>query len=416
MSTPPERSIRRSAVREAFLAALDAVDPVTLTSRTVRRLGPWTGPVTVLALGKAAPGMASGALEALPRPPARTVVVTDREADLDGAELHLGGHPFPDGRSVEAGRALLGAAADCHGTLLVLVSGGGSALAEVPAPGLSLDDVAAVQRAVMHAGAPIEDLNLVRRRLSRLKDGGLADASPAGRVVTLVLSDVVDGGAEEVASGPTLRSPRAGADAHEVLASLGLAGSVPPEVWSRLAGPRPAVPDRPHEVEVLADGGTAASAAAAWLSRSGARADVAPDLLRGEARETARRLASRAPAGRVTVAWGETTVTVTGSGTGGRNQEGALSAALVLRGTGGVFGTFGTDGIDGPTDAAGAIVDGTTADRIEASGLDPAARLEDNDAHRALAAAGDLLRTGRTGTNVADLWIAWPGDPPISAA
>lgn len=406
--TPPPVSAVRSAIERAFKAAVEAVDPVRLTAGAVSAHGPWDGEVTVLALGKAAPGMARGALAALPRRPVRTVVVAGRPVDLEDAELHVGGHPFPDVGSVAAGNALLDAARACRDTLLVLVSGGGSALAEVPRSGLSLDELVEAQRAVMLAGAPIEDLNLVRRRLSVLKDGGLAAASPARRIVTLLVSDVVDAGPEDVASGPTLPDRRKGAEALAVVERLGLRERMPPAVIDVLATPRPTPVGRPHDVAVLADGGMAAAAAARALEADGIPAAVRPERLRGEARDEAGRIVSSATGDRAMVAWGETTVTVTGSGSGGRNQEGALAAALALRGTDGVFGSFGTDGIDGPTDAAGAIVDGGTAVRIEAAGLDPAARLADNDAHPALDAAGDLVRTGRTGTNVADVWVMGP--------
>lgn len=402
----------RGAFRAAFAAALVAVDPQPAVARALRRLRV-RGPVRVAAIGKAAPAMARGAADALGDRLLGGVAVSDHlEAVPAGVRLMVGGHPFPDHRSESAGYALLAEAyvTAPRETLLVLVSGGGSALAEVPPVAVTIEDLAATQHALLHGGVPIDEVNTVRRHCSRLKHGALLSRSGAGRVITLLVSDVAGAPATTIASGPTLADATTTAEALEVLDRRGLRTAVPRSVLEHLErGALPALPGPPHLWEVLADGATALAAAERELRNAGYKTQSLGSVLSGEAVEAAGQMAAESEPGRVDLACGETTVTVRGTGRGGRNQSGALAAALALDGESGVFGAFATDGIDGPTDAAGAIVDGATASRARKAGLDPADRLADDDAYPVLAATGDLVVVGPTGTNVADLWMCWRG-------
>jgi hydroxypyruvate reductase len=292
---------------------------------------------------------------------------------------------------------------------LCLLSGGGSALAEVPAGPLTLGDVQETTELLLRSGAPITDVNTVRQQLSTLKGGRLGEAVQ-GPLVTLVVSDVIGSPLPVIASGPTVPAEATAADAREVLRRYGLASSVPPPVWEHLsAAPSPPARDVPfhRRVEVVADGPAAAEGAATAAERLGLTVHQGPVDIVGEADAAAVNAIEAALPG-LTVLAGETTVTVRGAGRGGRNQQAALAAAVLLDGRPGVrFAAMGTDGIDGPTTAAGGMVDGTSAGRMRQAGIDPAAALADNDAHRALAAADDLLACGPTGTNVGDVWLVW---------
>lgn len=410
-------TLRRGLV-DAFRAALSAIDPELVVPRHLRRDGDrlevagqsivWSGSVAVLALGKAAAGMARGVHRALGGLPSTGVVITDHDEPVPaGWRLMLGNHPFPGPDSLEAGSAALELAGGLGtGDLLVaLVSGGGSALAEAPADGLDLEELVAVQQALMAAGAPIEELNRARRHLSTLKNGGLARAAAPARVVTLLISDVIDGPVSDVASGPTLADHSTGAEAAEVIRSR--LGSVAPVRALRTLEERPAplpIPDHPHAV--VADIDTAVRAAAARLGELGSVVWRETSRLRGEASREAGRVLEAARPG-FTVLGGETTVTGASSALGGRNQEAALSAAVAIDGRPGMFAALATDGIDGPTDAAGAIVDGGTVARGRSAGLDPAVQLRRHESHTFLEASSDLVRTGPTGTNVGDIWMIW---------
>jgi hydroxypyruvate reductase len=231
--------------------------------------------------------------------------------------------------------------------------------------------------------------------MSQLKNGGLLAASGAARAITLLVSDVIDADPSVIASGPTLADDSTPSQAEAVIRHR--LGVDPPRLGSRREPGR-----HHHRWQVIADGTIAAHAAAGVLE-----AEVWTTRLRGESSEQATAMVSARGEGAI-VATGETTVTVRGPGVGGRNQEAALAAAIALDGGMGWFAAIGTDGIDGPTDAAGAIVDGGSVDRMRSSGVDPARALASNDSNPALQASGDLVITGPSGTNVGDLWVALP--------
>lgn len=410
--SPPiaDDPIRRDRLLALVHHALDAVEPAATTTGLAGSLVPDTGMVSMVAIGKAAPAMTRGALARVPsRRLGDVLVISDHPESLPPhAELLLGSHPVPDGASLRAGDRALEVAAAAEGFVLFLISGGGSALAEVPAPGVDAAELATLYAAMLHSGAPIEAMNTVRIHLSDLKGGRLAEAlAPGVGHATVVLSDV---GSDPslVASAPTIAADSTSAEAVDVLVRWNLWDDAGETVRRRLGAGRPPVAMTPGPVMVAGDGRSAAEAAAEAARRAGMAVRVATTELAGIATEAAADLVAHDGA-EVLVAAGETTVEVRGSGLGGRNQEAALAVAIAIHGTAGAFVAFGTDGIDGPTDAAGAYVDGGTLDRMLAAGVDPAGALADNDSHRALDAAGALIRTGPTGVNVADLWLFDPG-------
>jgi hydroxypyruvate reductase len=288
---------------------------------------------------------------------------------------------------------------------------------------VSLADVRQTTRLLLEGGVPIDGINTVRKHLSRISGGRLALAAAPARVLALVLSDVVGDDPAVIASGPTVPDPTTVPDALAVLHDAGLMDAVPPAVRRHLdAGAAGEIADTPGPehpafgavtTRVIGTNGTALDAAAREAARLGYAVERVERAVEGEARDVGRRVAEAAlalPTDRPTCRlWGgETTVTVTGDGRGGRNQEVALGAAIALDGAEAdvVVLSGGTDGIDGPTDAAGGWASPRTADAVRQAGLDPAARLADNDAYAALDAAGALVRTGPTHTNVADVIVA----------
>jgi hydroxypyruvate reductase len=349
-----------------------------------------------------------------------------------GLEPFVGGHPVPPAGSVAAGRRALEIAASAaeDDVLVVLLSGGASALLEVPADGVSLEELRAATDRLLRAGADIAALNAVRKHLSAIKGGRLA-AAAAGRTLALAISDVVGDDLSVIASGPTVGDPTTYRDAMGVLERFGGTQAFPRSVVAVLDdGARGGRADTPKPSSA------SLARAATWVvgalgdaldgARREARArgydvEIEPAPVTGEARAAALGLIARvcrpSPAPgrtRCLLSGGETTVTVIGSGRGGRNQELALALAtpLARRAAPAVVASVGTDGIDGPTDAAGAIVDHPSAGRARSAGLgEPEAYLRNNDAYTFFHALGDLVVTGPTGTNVGDLQVVMlPGD------
>ena len=350
------------------------------------------------------------------------VVVKDGyTAPLRRIRLAEAGHPVPDVRGLAASARLLELAARaCEDDLvLFLVSGGGSALAPAPTPPVTLEEKQRVTRLLLAAGAPITELNAVRKHLSRFKGGRLARAAWPATVVTLALSDVIGDPLDVIASGPTAPDPTTFATAIEVLERRGVRDRVPASVRALLdAGVRGEIEETPKPGDrifgrvrnlVIGNNALITDAAMGTAERLGYRTHFLGREIQGEAREVAQELVARArrlepPA--CLIAGGETTVTVKGRGAGGRCQEFALAAALAMQPGDRVTAlAAGTDGTDGPTEAAGAIVDGESLERGRGAGVDPARALEDNDAHRFLQTSGDLLVSGPTNTNLLDLYL-----------
>jgi hydroxypyruvate reductase len=335
-------------------------------------------------------------------------------------------HPVPDARSVQAARRALAsvrAVPPGHG-VLVLLSGGASSLMALPAAGITLEDKQRATRQLLVSGADIHALNAVRKHLSAVKGGQLAAAAPAP-VLALVISDVVGDDLSVIGSGPTVSDPSTFADALDVVARYGGEGGFPTAVVGRLrAGARGELPETPkpgdgrlaHAATRLIGSRASAAAGAASAAESlGYRTIVIGEPVVGLAREAGPRLVDGAVRlsgnrGRPTcvIATGETTVRVTGRGRGGRNQELALSAARTLAALPAAAAMLsgGTDGVDGPTDAAGAVSDGTTLARAAQAGLAaPESYLDDNDTYPFFRTLGDLVITGPSDTNVGDIQI-----------
>ncbi len=432
MSASASGSTLREDALACLRAAIAAVEPERLVREELQIAAdslPGAGPVHVAAIGKAAAAMARGAAAALGDRFAGGVVVTPPGGDDSlptGCRAIAGGHPVPDAGSVAGGRAVLELAErlGADDLLLCLISGGGSALMTLPPAGLPLADVQAATMALLRAGATIGELNAVRKHLDRLKGGRLARAAAPARTLALVLSDVVGDPLDVIASGPVSPDPTTFADAVGVIRRRGAWDALPAKVQEHLdrglrgeAKESPKEADRCFErvaVRIVGNNRLAAEAALAEALRRGFATRLLTTELTGEAREVGRDLAAAALAERAgpspgpagLVAAGETTVTVTGRGSGGRNQELALGAGLALDGCEGILlASAGTDGIDGPTDAAGAFADGATVRRARAHGLDPEAALRDNDTYPFFRALGDLILTGPTGTNVMDLQV-----------
>jgi hydroxypyruvate reductase len=384
--------------------------------------------VTVLALGKAALGMAAAAEAAL----GERLVAGLAVSSVPGGRLRriramAAGHPTPDARGLRAARAVeaLLARLSPEDVLLVLLSGGASALLPAPVAGVSLKDKATLAASLMRAGATIHELNAVRKHLSRLKGGGLVRAARGARVVTLVLSDVVGNDLSTIASGPTVPDPTTYAEALSVLRKRGVLRAAPSSVRSHLragaAGrlaetPKPGDPVfRRTRTILIGSNVLSVRAAVRQARRLGFRTRVLTTTLEGEAREVGpalvaalRQKASRSPGwARVCrLASGETTVTVRGPGRGGRNQELVVACArpLARLGRAAVVASLASDGVDGHSAAAGGIVDDESLLRAHELGLaPPEAFLTQSDSESFLAPLGDLIVTGPTGTNVLDL-------------
>ena len=400
-----ERPDRALALR-LFRAALAAADPEAVVRRALRLAPPAERDAVVVAIGKAAMRMLDGAsdwMSDLPRRPPVLVATNPenlRGAGRAGAEVVAGGHPIPDEGSLRAGRAVTRAMEGAgRGTrVLLLLSGGASALVAAPAEGLTLADKAQASRLLVGSGASIGEVNLVRQHLSRLKGGGLARLAAPAPVTALILSDVVGDDPRAIGSGPAAPPLGTRGEARALCRRLGVWDRLPGAVRGRLETTEDPAPVPEADLRIV--GSNAASLAAMAAAHPAATRHREP--LVGDVAEAAARVAACGPG--VHLFGGETTVRVRGDGLGGRNQELALRVALALDGPF-AFLSGGTDGRDGPTDAAGALVDEGTAARAEAAGTDPRAALDRNDSNRALAAAGDLLVTGGTGTNVADVQV-----------
>jgi len=452
----PPYSIRNSAHSEAIQAvqqaALAAVEPGAAVRRHVQlegerlTVGGKAYDLTAIERiwlvggGKAATAMLAALYGILGDRVAGGLAVTkyehvDPRLDSGPVEMVEAGHPLPDAAGVRGTRRLadLLAGATSRDLVLAVISGGGSALLVLPAPGLSLADLQRTTDLLLRSGATIVEMNAVRKHLSQIKGGGLARLAAPAPVISLILSDVVGDPLDVIASGPTAPDPTTFADAWSVLERYHLLEQVPPAVKERLqAGLAGRVPDTPKPDAALfqrvqnvfvGSNRLAAEAAVATAQKWGLNALLLSTFVEGEARQVARVAAAllkelvhyNRPVPRpACLLWGgETTVTVRGRGQGGRNQELALAAALALEGLAQVvLVALGTDGTDGPTDAAGAVATGETIARARALGLDPAAHLANNDAYPFFEALDDLIRTGPTGTNVNDLLFLFAFQAP----
>jgi len=407
---------------DLFSAAVSAADP----ARSIREHLPEhpRGRTVVIGAGKASAAMAKAfeeAWQAADRGPLSGLVVTryGHGAPTSQIEVAEASHPVPDAAGEEAARRMLGLVSGLTSDDLVvaLISGGGSALLSLPAQGITAEDKREVNRALLAGGVPIQGMNCVRKHLSAIKGGRLAAAAHPAKVVTLVISDIPRDDPALVASGPTIPDATTRHDALAIVKRYRL--ELPARVvrWlndERCAAPHPNEPVfARNEVHLIATAQKSLEAAARLSGERGIPARILSDAIEGEAREAggfhaaiagqiSRRGEPFAPPV-VLLSGGETTVTLRHKGRGGRNSEFLLSLALGISGQSGVFALAAdTDGIDGSQDNAGAYADGSSMERMRAAGIDPRASLDRNDAYSAFDAAGDLIVTGPTGTNVND--------------
>lgn len=408
-------------------AGIRAVDAGALVRRALSRTEIAVGNVWIIAAGKASLAMAAAAVGVLGSRVQGGLVVPPIGADAPAPlEVIVGQHPQPGGGSEAAARRAIEIASSVppDGQLVVLISGGASSLLALPIDSIPLEDKRAVTGLLLRAGADIYALNTVRKHLSAIKGGRLAAACGAPNT-TFVLSDVVGDDLSVVASGPTVGDPSTFADALAVIDQFGGRSAYPHSVVAHvLAGvhgehaesPKPGDPRLARAQTALVGGRhEAMRGAAEEATRLGYSVVTLDPPIVGEARVAGphfvREALGKASAlGRpaCVIASGETTVRVSGSGIGGRNQEFVLASfdALASVDAPAALASAGTDGIDGPTDAAGAVADPASRSRAGALGLGPAsAALDANDSHPYLDALGDLIRTGQTGTNVGDLQI-----------
>ena len=436
----------REAARQIFAAAVRAVDPGEAVRRHVIREGTRLRvgteildlaairQIIVVGCGKAAAPMAAAVEGILGERIARGVVVTKYGHLHPTATIrvHEAGHPVPDAAGLAGAEAVLDQVRRLgpQDLVLLLISGGGSALSPAPVAGISLADKQALTTALLACGADIREMNAIRKHISRIKGGQLARAAQPAQVAALVLSDIVGDPLDAIASGPTVPDPTTYADALGILDTYGIRGEIPASIRARLeAGARGEVPETPKPDDplfarvrnvIVGSNLQALEAAQAEAGRLGLAPMILSSSIEGETREVARMHAAIAREIRCTghplappaclISGGETTVTLKGSGKGGRNQEFALAAALDIAGVPGVVVlSGGTDGTDGPTDAAGAIVDGETCARAAGQGLDARASLSANDSYHFFQALGDLLITGPTNTNVMDVRLVLVG-------
>ena len=409
----------KSVLLALFQAAVSAAQPMRCIAAHLPE-PPACGRTVVVGAGKAAAAMAQ-ALEAHWPTPLTGLVLTRHGFALPCRQIEVveAGHPLPDAHGQAAAQRVLeqvsGLSAD--DLVICLLSGGGSALLALPAPGLTLADKRDVTDQLLRSGATIREINCVRKHLSAIKGGRLALACGPARVASLLISDVAGDDVDVIASGPTVPDPTTCSDALDVLAryDIKVSDAVRSHLWSDQAEtPKPGTPAfQRHTVRMLATPNTALEAAAAQARQLGLTPYTLADDMEGESREVAatlaalaRRIAARdEPFKRpcVLLSGGETTVKVTGTGRGGPNGEFALGLALALQGQAGIWALAAdTDGIDGSEDNAGAYIGPQTLEAGHQHGLNARHSLDANDSYGYFSTIGDLLVTGPTYTNVND--------------
>lgn len=437
----------RQHAREIFAAGLAAVDPAQAIRRHVQRTGKTLSigkvqydladyrHVYVIGGGKAGAAMAQGIEELLGEHLTAGMVNVKYGHCLPTSKisLHEAGHPVLDDAGVLGTQRMfdLVRSADRLDLIIGLLSGGGSALLVAPADGVTLPEKQEMTTQLLRCGAPIQAMNALRKHLSRIKGGQLAKLASQATLATLIISDVIGDDLDTIASGPTVPDRSTFRDCINIAQRYTLERTLPVSIWTRLQrGARGEIADTPKAGDrafirtqnlIIASNALAVSAALHKAHALGYHSLLLSTFIEGETREAAVFHAAiikeilhsgqplTPPA--CIISGGETTVTVRGSGLGGRNQEFVLAAACELAGVENVVVfSAGTDGTDGPTDAAGAIADGNTYQKAQNLQMDPLTYLQHNDSYHFFESCGDLVKTGPTHTNVMDLRILLIGE------
>jgi len=405
----------KALLRRMMTAAIAAADPAMVLARHLPEKP--TSRCIVIGAGKSAAAMARALEKAWPDVELSGIVVTrfGHAVPTDRISVREASHPVPDAAGLEAARDILQTAkAARKGDLVIaLISGGGSALMPMPTPPLTLEEKITVNKLLLKSGLTIDDMNRVRRRLSKIKGGGLAQAASPARLVTLAISDVPGDDPAAVASGPTVPDPSSGDDLSQLVDRLG--PDLPLTAREILLAKAEKTTDSEVDFRMIATPQMSLEAAATVAREAGVTPVLLGDALEGEARElgiamagiakSVARHAAPARAPVVLLSGGETTVSIgdTSSGRGGRNTEFLLSLAIALNGHPGIHAlAVDTDGIDGTEDAAGAVIGPDFLERAQTKGLDGTVYLRNHDSYSLFEATGDLIRTGPTLTNVND--------------
>jgi glycerate 2-kinase len=440
-SSAPNQRARRLCL-DAFEEALAAIDPsdsvrANLKIREERLIVghfsiPLSGIIRVIAVGKASYSMFTAATEILKNRVASGILVAPKDAKVPKLswqfKIFHAGHPFPDQEGIRASEQIISSIERMRKDelLLCLISGGASAMLPAPVDGIALEDKRKLTKQLIESRASIHEINTIRRHLSELKGGRLVERCSAGTIISLIISDVSGNVLADIASGLTAPDPTKFRDAVNVLKKLNLWGVAPQSVKLHLVqGLRGRIPETPKPGNlifkrtynsIIADNRTACEAAKKALQKRRIRSAILTSSLNMEAQSLGSLLASIAVESArfhrplrgsdALILGGETTVEVRGSGKGGRNQETALSAVERIAGLQGiVVAALGTDGIDGNSPAAGAMVDGRSKMRASQLGLNVGSFLKRNDSYAFFRKLGDNIVTGRTGTNVGDLYM-----------
>ena len=431
----------REIVLNALENAILAVDSYSSTKRSIRlekeililnsSWNPSKGELHVVGAGKAGAKMALAVEDSLgdivKSGAVNVLRGTEKAVSTSRIELIPAGHPLPDLGSIEGTKKILNIAEKLkeEDLLLVLISGGGSAIMELPQEGISLDDLIKMNRLLISCGADIKEINTVRKHVSRVKGGRLAKATKA-RVISLIISDVIGDPLDSIASGPTAPDSTTFRDAMDVIEKYDLEDKMPASIMDVLRkGIRGEIEETPKPGDdifnrvdnyIIANNRIAVRSMAQYIEKIGIKTVDLGSRIRGEARDSGSVIASIAKSveyGESTVSkpvaiigGGETTVTLRGKGRGGRNQEFVLSTLREISNCSCCIASIGTDGIDGNSDAAGAIADGKSLEESLRMGMNPDFYLKENNSYEFFSRLGDLIFTGPTLTNVMDIFIA----------
>lgn len=436
----------RSSAKKIFLFSLKAVDPYYAIKKQVEliedslwvcgslyRLGD-SNRIVMIGAGKGSALMALSVEEILGDRIHKGVVITKKGyvVPLKRIELVEGNHPLPDKRGLKGTNQILKLITNLNENDLVicLISGGGSALLVSPAPGISLKDKKELTHQLLRCGANIKEINTLRKHISQVKGGRLAQLAHPASVIALILSDVIGNKIDSIASGPTAPDPTTFSDCLKIIQKYALKGKIPSSIYEHLKrGAQGIIEETPKSGDpifkkvrnfIIGSNLQAQEAAKQKAEKLGYNAMILSKPISGDTRGAAikhanlakkmREIGDPIPPPACLISGGETTVKVKGKGLGGRNQEFVLVGAIKIAGLENVLIlSAGTDGTDGPTDAAGAICDGKTIERALHKGLNPQPYLDNNDSYHFFQKLGDLLKTGPTNTNVMDIHLILVG-------